>query len=331
MSRVTAFVGAYGYGNLGDELCLIEAMERFPCERAYAFSVHPDWTRRCVPKLAGCFRDAGEMLALEPDRIVFGGGHFGTPRAFAAWIPPMGEAADRGAELHVHNIGAGGRRADMGWLDDRCRGIFARLATFTVRDYASFEWAAVMPFGRLPGITFYPETEVAAEHDLAAELLPPGGPKLLGVSMIPTPLMNASLEHDAARVRAVLEEFADHAVVPIVSTIHCDSEAENDGEGVLGFVNTFLPDAAIAGLALLDREFWLAEMTPRRLKGIIARCDVLLTQRKHNAVHAIGAGTRVIGLHPMVDESLRRTFVTLGHRLKPGSRCVGLDHPPGAL
>jgi hypothetical protein len=100
--------------------------------------------------------------------------------------------------------------------------------------------------------------------------------------------------------------------------------------GVAAFLREFLPDARIAAPPLLDRAHWRREMTPARLKGLIARCDVLLTQRKHNAVHAIGSGVRVIGLHPMVDNSLRRTFVALANRLPPGSRCVGLDLPPAA-
>jgi hypothetical protein len=65
-------------------------------------------------------------------------------------------------------------------------------------------------------------------------------------------------------------------------------------------------------------------MTPRRLKGLIARCAVLVTQRKHNMIHAIGAGVRVIGLHPVEDNSLRRTFVTMANRLPVGSLCLGL-------
>ena len=84
----------------------------------------------------------------------------------------------------------------------------------------------------------------------------------------------------------------------------------------------------LAAPILLDRAHWQAELTPRRLKGLIARCDALVTHRKHNAVHAIGAGVRVIGLHPMVDESLRRTFIALMHRMPPGSRCMGLHGPP---
>jgi hypothetical protein len=129
-------------------------------------------------------------------------------------------------------------------------------------------------------------------------------------------------------VEALLAGFADHLVVPVVSTVHADATDEDDLAGVLRFLRRFLPRMPVAGAGLLDRAHWRAEMTPARLKGLIARLDVLVTQRKHNAVHAIGAGTRVIGLHPLEDDSLRRTFVALSHRLPPGSRCVGLDAPP---
>ena len=99
--------------------------------------------------------------------------------------------------------------------------------------------------------------------------------------------------------------------------------------GVADFIARFLPGAPIAASALLDRDHWRQTMTPPRLKGLIARLDTLVTQRKHNAIHAIGSGVRVIGLHPLEDNSLRRTFVSLSHRLPPGSRCLGLETPPG--
>ncbi len=322
----TAFLGAYGYGNLGDELCLVEALRAFPTEDAHAFSVAPDWTLRCVPGLAGCFDTEAALLALRPARIVFGGGMFGISRAFARWMPVLAEAMAWGAEIHLHNLGVERIKHDLGWLDDRARGVIAGLSSFTVRDYVSFEMVAEAGLGRMPRVTFYPEADIPAEDDLAARLLPRGRP-LLGVSVIPGPLMQACLRHDAARVRALLAPFAGHAVVPVVSTVHADSAAEDDVAGCAAFLQAFLPDAPVAAPALLDRDHWRALLTPARLKGLIARCDALVTQRKHNAIHAIGAGVRVVGLHPIEDDSLRRTFVALAHRLPPGSRCVGLDAP----
>lgn len=323
----TVHLGAFGYGNLGDELCLIEAMQAFPAAEAHAFSVAPDWTRRCVPGLAGCFQDAGQMLALHPARVVFGGGLFGTPEAFAAWMPALVEAEAHGAEIHFHNLGVASLAADTSWLDATAQRVIARAASFTVRDYVSVERIAEAGILRLPRITFFPEADIAPDPTLADALLP-RGPKLLGLSVIPTALMRGCLAHDAATVRALLAPFADHAVVPIVSTVHLDTPEEDDMAGCRDVLASFLPDHPIAAPLLLDRAHWQAEMTPRRLKGLIARCDVLVTHRKHNAVHAIGAGVRVIGLHPLVDESLRRTFVALTNRLPPGSRCVGLHAPP---
>lgn len=331
----TAFLGAYGHGNLGDELCLVEAMHAFPSEEAHALSSDPEWTLRCVPGLAGCFENRHGLMALAPGRIVFGGGMFGTPEAFAAWMPTLAEAAAAGAEIHLHNLGLARLKFDLGWLDDAAREVIAQAASFTVRDYISFEMAAEAGLGRMPRISFYPEADMPAEPDLAERLLGeapaepgPGGRKLLGVSMIPLLLMGDCLRLDAARVRGVLAEFADHAVLPIPSTFHRTLPEENDIAAIRSFLAGFLPEAEVVAPELLDPGFWRAELTPARLKGLIARCDVLLTQRKHNAIHAIGAGTRVIGLHPLEDDSLRRTFVALSHRLPPGSRCIGLDAPP---
>ncbi len=321
----TAYLGAYGFGNLGDELCLMEAMHAFPAARAFALSPDPDWTRRCVPGLEGCFRDGPELLALAPDRIVFGGGMFGLSEAFAAWMPWMAQAQAKGAEIHLHNLGMARIKGDLRWLDDRARQVIATLGSFTVRDYVSFEMVAEAALGRLPRLTFFPEADIPAEPDLATALLPREGQKLLGLAIIGTRHMQSCLHGDAARVRDTLAPFADHAIVPIISTVHRDSAEEDDAAGTAAFIRDFLPEAEIAAPILLDRDHWRAELTPPRLKGLIARCDVLVTQRKHNAVHAIGAGTRVIGLHPIEDDSLRRSFVALHHRLPPGSRCVGLE------
>lgn len=331
----TAFLGAYGYGNLGDELCLEEATRAFPSTEAHAFSVNPAWTRRCVPDLAGCFDGGEAMLALNPARIVYGGGMFGVPDAFRVWMPFLARAMDAGAEIHLHNLGVAWLLKDRGWLDATAHRVFAGLASLSVRDPLSAERLTEAGLPRLPRLTFFPETGIPADPSLADAVLGPleapdhsRGQKLLGLSIIPSPIMRDCLLHDAARVRALLAEFADHAVLPIVSTVHIDTAEEDDLTGAADFMRRFLPDATIAAPILLDRAHWQAEMTPRRLKGLIARCDVLVTQRKHNAVHAIGAGVRVLGLHPLIDNSLRRTFVTLADQLPPGSRCIGLDEFP---
>ena len=323
----TVHLGAFGYGNLGDELCLMEAMHAFPADRAHAFSVAPDWTMRCVPGLAGCFQDAGQMLALRPARVVFGGGLFGTSDAFRAWMPAMARAEAMGAEIHLHNLGVAALAPGLDWLDATAAGVIARAASFSVRDFVSVERLAEAGIERMPRITHFPEADIEPDVALADALLPKGR-RLLGVSIIPKPRMEACLREDAATVRAALADFADHAVVPIVSTVHLDTPEEDDATGCADFLRDFLPGHEIAAPILLDRAYWHAHLTPRRLKGLIARCDTLVTHRKHNAVHAIGAGVRVIGLHPMIDESLRRTFIALGHRLPPGSRCIGLQEAP---
>lgn len=320
----TAFIGAYGFGNLGDELCLIEAMQEFPAAEAFAFSVQPDWTHRCVPGLSGTFRTGPEMLALAPRRVVYGGGGIGNRADFETFFPWMAEALATGAALHVHNIGIARTPPGPDWPAPVVRQVLGGLASFSVRDHRSVDMVAEWGLDVLPTLTRYPERAIAPDPTLADALLPADRP-LLGISIIDTPLMRRCLEHDAPVVESLLARFPDHAIVPICSTLHVDSAEEDDGSGFRRFAARFLAGREIIRPELAERPFWAAEVTPRRLKGLIARLDALISQRKHNCLHGLGAGTRTLGLSPMRDDSLRRVFVTCANQLPAGSACIGLD------
>jgi hypothetical protein len=173
-------------------------------------------------------------------------------------------------------------------------------------------------------VTHFPECDIEPAFDLADELLSKGE-RYLGLSIISSDQMYGCLQSNRQFIFSLLEEFSGLVLVPIVSTIHRESEAEDDLAGVQSFIEQFLPHSRIASRYLLDRQYWRRNMTPRRLKGLIARLSTLITQRKHNAIHAIGAGVRVIGLHPAADKSLVRTFGSLLSRMPPRSRCIGLN------
>ncbi|MFT8244790.1 polysaccharide pyruvyl transferase family protein [Roseomonas sp. BN140053] len=321
----TAFIGAYGYGNLGDELCLLEARQEFPAAEAFAFTQNPDWTHHCVPGLAGTFANLEEMLATDPQRVVYGGGGIGGRADFEEYLPWLAAALDRGIETHIHNIGVA-RVGGEGWPHPLLARVMHDLASFSVRDHRSVDMVAEWGLSVVPQVTRYPERNIPPEHDLADAILPRGRP-LLGVSIINTDLMARMMEADGDTVRALLNRFPDHAIVPICSTLHVVSDEEDDGSGFHRFARMFLGEREIVCPHLTTREFWSAEVTPRRLKGIVSRLDTLVSQRKHNCIHGLGAGVPTIGLAPMEDDSVRRVFVTLANQLPPGSHCIGLEAP----
>jgi hypothetical protein len=74
-------------------------------------------------------------------------------------------------------------------------------------------------------------------------------------------------------------------------------------------------------------------MTPARLKGLVARCDLVLTNRDLLAAYAADCGVPVIGLAEGPDRRIVSCMATLANALAPGSvllhpaACRAAPHP----
>jgi hypothetical protein len=168
----------------------------------------------------------------------------------------------------------------------------------------ALEWG----FDRDPGLTFYPERNLPADNSLAPML--PAGP-LLGISITGQNAMTEALDRNKDRVAAMMQRFRGHKVVPIISVNHPWDPDEDDIAGFNRFSERFLDGFEVVLPEALDRNWWDANLTPLRLKGLIARCDTLVSQRKHNLIHAIGANVPFVAIHPAADDSLERIIYSL--------------------
>ena len=309
----TAFLGSYGFGNLGDELCLLEAMQRYPSRDAWIFSVRPEYTGRFVTQ-SGFFRYRAELENIQPERVVLGGGGVGFWPSLRDSLHWMSDHVRRGAECHIHNIGVG-KISQPEWFDDKiAREVITKVASFTVRDHVSRWMVLEWNFGRDPGLTFYPERNLQA--DLSLNALLPDGP-LLGISITGQKAMTDALARNEQRVRRMLQPYRSYKVVPIISVNHPWDTDEDDVAGFLRFEQRFLGGFDVVLRETLDPAWWDANLTPLRLKGLISRCDLLISQRKHNIIHAIGAKTPFIALHPSEDDSLQRIMLSLHNQIDP--------------
>ena len=314
----TAYLGSYGFGNLGDELCLIEALRRFPTDDAWVFSARPEFTGRFV-KVQGWFGSTPEDRRrlnedIRPERIVLGGGGVGFWPSLRDSLHWMYDSLEKGAECHIHNIGIG-RIEHPDWFSDhRAQAAILQSKSFTVRDHVSRWMALEWGFGRDPGLTFYPERELPKDDTLIGLL--PEGP-LLGISITGQRAMTEALGRNKQRVAKMLTRFRGHKVVPIISVNHPWEPDEDDFSGFERFADEFLKDFEIVLPEAREREWWDSNLTPLRLKGLISSCDMLISQRKHNLIHAIGARVPFIAIHPASDDSLERVIFSLHAHVDP--------------
>lgn len=317
------FLGSYGYGNLGDELCLIEAMQAFPSSEVWAFSNDPDFTAQCVPGITGFIRTRAEIAELKPERVVLGGGGVGFFPSIRDSIHWMYDAFAMGAACHIHNIGVA-NMADLEWAKaHEVQTVLNGLKSFTVRDHISWFATRLWPGEPNPGITFYPEQHLPADTALTRTMQTDD--RLLGISITGQAQMIEALRGNQDRVRSMLAHYRDHKIVPIVSTYSRTDQEEDDVSGFNHFRDLFLRDFDIVCPQFLDKHWWRREMSPLRLKGIIGALDTIITQRKHNLIHAIGTDVPAVGIFPSEDDSIARIFYSLRDRLPLGSMELSLN------
>jgi hypothetical protein len=314
----TLFVGAYGFGNLGDELVLMESLRAFPSSEAWVRSVAPDFTGRFVkvrgfaPWEPAC---PPPTFRVDFDRLVIGGGGIlnGPPgHDYMSWVVA---AQNSGAKTHVHNVGASGPD-DPSWISPEIAAAFEKLDSVSVRDEDSLAKFRRWGVKREISLSGFPETYLEPDFALADRL--PEGP-ILGVSVNHGGAFYAMVNANREKIAAALEEFRGMPILPIISTVHRFSSQENDIEGFRRFAEMFFPGAQILLPETLDEAWWHKNVSPERLKGLIARCSTLVSRRKHNCLHAIAAGTRVIGLSRKDDYGVQSVFDVLADRLPPGS------------
>jgi hypothetical protein len=317
----TLFLGSYGFGNLGDELCLIEAMRAFPSTEAWAFSNDAVATARHTG-LKRFIARREEVSELHPQRVVLGGGGLGYWPSLRDNLHWMADAAALGAELHIHNIGIS-PIDHPDWLSDPVvRDTFAALSSFTVRDHTSQDIFASWGFDQQPGLSLYPEVDLPAEAFDLPEL--PAG-RLVGFSFTSRPATLHAVTRNRDELRRTVNAIGDFTAIPIISTVHANAAAEDDIAGFRHFADEVLGDRPVALPQTLDAAWWSDNMGPLRLKYLISKLDLLVSERKHNVIHAIGSGVPFLGITPAADDSLARIAFSLADRRPAGSRLLPLS------
>lgn len=179
------------------------------------------------------------------------------------------------------------------------------------------QWRVAAPLA----LRAYPERDGAVDDTVTQGL--PSSP-ILGLSIIggvePRRLRDANLD----RLRARLAPFAGWPVLPLVAE-HPGSVFD-DGPATLEFAAAVLPGAPLLLPEVADATWRRRNLTPARLRGLVARCATLVASQDLPAAMAIARGIPVIGIAPGMGHERRiaSCLATLANELPAGSDLMWL-------
>jgi hypothetical protein len=296
-------------------------MQTFPSDDSWVRSVCEEHTSKMI-KCKG-------YISWEPacpkgnfkvdfDRVVLGGGGIlngSSGRDFMSWIIA---AQNSGAKTYIHNIGAAGVD-DFKWVTPEMMAAFEKAEELSVRDTHSLNALKNIGIKREIQLIKFPEKNIPKDLALI-KFLP--NEKILGISVTNGNAFFDSVYKNKAKIQALVDKYKGLKVLPIISTVHKFSSEENDIEGFKRFHELFLKDFQIIFPQTLYKEWWYNNMTPQKLKGLISKCDVLISRRKHNCVHAISCGIKTIGISPKENIGVATAFESLSDILPEESELI---------
>lgn len=253
------------------------------------------------------------------ERIVLAG-PFLDRAALEQALKAAARAVEAGARLLVHNLSLEGKAAQI----EAPRGVevLERAALLGLRDHRTANVLTLWRVAAPKAILGYPERHVAPDPWLADSL--PEGP-VLGIAIRGGEEMKRSWKPRLNALAKLLEPARGWPVVILETRV--PGSGDDDTPATIEILDHALPGAALLLPELADGLTWRKRQSPARMRALVARCAMVVTNRDLLAAYAITAGTKVIGISLGADRRIVSCFATLANELPPGSELV---HPaPG--
>jgi hypothetical protein len=163
----------------------------------------------------------------------------------------------------------------------------------------------------------YPERDLAPDPALAETL--PSGP-LLGLAILGGTEMRRAVAERQASLAALFARFQGWPVLPL--PVEAPESPADDLPATLELAAAFLPGSPVLLPELAETRWRRRQLTPARLKGLVARCAAMVATQDLPLAYAIAAGVPAIGIALGQDRRAAACLSSLANALPAGSDLV---------